>query len=72
MVNRNDVLYGQNWVEQLRSARRTLHFVAIENSTIQSAYSLLEHMATHCGGNVNLLYTRRRNAFVVGDLFMPR
>ena len=31
---RNDIMYGQNWVEQFRSARRSLGYIPISWSNI--------------------------------------
>lgn len=37
-------MYGQNWVEQMREARRVIHFVPIYNSGCCSPYAMVDSM----------------------------
>lgn len=44
-MKREDLIYGQNWVEQTRQARRDLHFCPIHDSSYEHAHVLLLEMA---------------------------
>lgn len=69
MVNKKDVLYGQNWCEQLMAARRMVGLVPIERSAWGTAIGLLAETRMNVMSHDALwiLYRRRGDNIGTND-----